>query len=132
MIVPALLLGFAAPAVAQDAKAKVKVTIADDIVREVLGSVDQLINTELSGQIGDAIRTATGTTFTRDELRAMVARQNRDFRVSQEASETKTLQLGATGALELRTLGGNITVAAASGTQTTIEIHRVSHGRTDA
>src|SRR5262245_61014304 len=132
ILVPAVLVGFAAGAEAQDTKAKVKVTIADDIVREVLSSVDQLINTEISGQIGDAIRTATGTSLTRGELRAMVAAQNRDFRISQEARETKTLQLGAAGALELRTMGGDITVAAVSGTQTTIEIVRVSRGRTDA
>src|SRR5262249_30544213 len=88
--------------------------------------------TQISGQIGDAVRTATGSSITRGELRAYLAGQNRDFRVSQEARETKSVRLGATGALELRTVGGNITVSAGSGNEATIEIVRVSRGRTDA
>ncbi len=54
------------------------------------------------------------------------------FRAEQTAKETKTLNLGASGALELRNLAGDISVTAGSGRDVTIEIVRVSRGRTEA
>jgi hypothetical protein len=130
LLMPAALLGWAGRANAQDAR--VKTVVADDIVREVLRSIDRIISTDVAGQIDDAIRTATGSTITRGELRAYIAAQNRDFRITQEDRETKSVRLGAAGALELRTVGGNVTVSAGSGSDATIEIVRVSRGRTEA
>ena len=50
----------------------------------------------------------------------------------QTHKETRTLALGPTGSLELRNIAGPITVTAGSGQDVTIEIVRVSRGRTEA
>jgi len=61
-----------------------------------------------------------------------VIMQNRDFRAEQTDKQTKTLAIGASGSLELRNVVGDITVKAGSGREATVEIVRVSRGRTDA
>jgi DUF4097 and DUF4098 domain-containing protein YvlB len=58
--------------------------------------------------------------------------QNRDFRSEKTERETRKLQIGATGTLEIKNVSGEIVVTAGSGRETTVEIVRVSRGRTDA
>jgi DUF4097 and DUF4098 domain-containing protein YvlB len=65
-------------------------------------------------------------------LAARPAAQSRTWTAEQVDRETKTLQLGATGSLELRNIAGDITVTSGSGRDVTIEIVRRSRGRTDA
>jgi len=125
-------LGVASRAEAQDRQDRVDQVVVRDIVRDVLRSVDRLVNVEIAREIQDAVYAATGSRITIGELRALAAAQNRDFRITQEDRETKTVKLGTAGALELRTVGGEITVSAGTGTDATIEIVRVSRGRTDA
>jgi len=108
------------------------IVIAQDIVDAVLKSVDRIVTTEVAQEIEQAMRAATGTRISAGEWRAFAAAQNRDFQATAEATETKTIKLGAGGALELRTVGGNITVSAGTGADTTVEITRKSRGRTDA
>jgi hypothetical protein len=60
------------------------------------------------------------------------ARQERTFKVEQTHRETRTLAIGATGALDLETHSGDITVTAGGGRDATIEIIRRARGRTDA
>jgi hypothetical protein len=130
--VPLILFGVTGRAEAQDAR--VRVVIPDDVIREVIRSVDRIVTTDLGPQIDAAIRTATRGDFHLGDLRALrdIQNRDRDFRVTQEARETKTLKLGAAGALEVRNMGGNVTVSAVSGGDATIDIVRTSRGRTDA
>lgn len=58
--------------------------------------------------------------------------QNREFRVEQIDRQTKTLALGATGDLSLQNVAGDITVKTSGGRDVSVEIVRVSRGRTEA
>ena len=60
------------------------------------------------------------------------AQRNSSMRAEQTARETKTLNIGATGSLELRNISGDVTVTAGSGRDVAIEIVRLARGRTDA
>jgi len=68
----------------------------------------------------------------RHDLPTMGGWQDRDFRAEQTDRETRTLALGASGSLELRNVRGPISVTAGSGRDVTVEVVRVSRGRTDA
>lgn len=150
----ALVGGAAGPAVAQDVRVQVKIgpRLAEDIrevVQDALRIVHETIGADFGRDLGRDLgrdigreigRTVRGATRSLSPAglgpfeRAMPAGavQNRDFRVVQESRETKTLKLGASGALELKNISGAITVTAGSGTEAVVEIVRVSHGRTDA
>ena len=58
--------------------------------------------------------------------------QERNWNGRAEDRHTRTLAIGANGALELRNLSGDITVTAGSGREATVEVIRRSRGRTDA
>ena len=58
--------------------------------------------------------------------------QDRDYRAEQIDKQTKTLAIGATGSLELRNIVGDIMVKAGGSRDATVEIVRMSRGRTDA
>lgn len=57
---------------------------------------------------------------------------SRDFRAEQTDRQTKTLAIGASGALELKNVIGDITVKAGSARDVKLEIVRIARGRTDA
>ncbi len=63
---------------------------------------------------------------------ATAAAQTPGFKAEQTDRQTKTLAIGATGDLSLKNVVGDITVKAGSGREATVEIVRVSRGRTDA
>lgn len=140
LAVPLMLLGLAGRAHAQDNR--VRVVIPDDLIREVMRSVDRIVISDIGPQIDAAVRAATSGDFPLRDLRALqdlrvfrdVQNRNRerDFRVSQESRETKTLKLGATGALEVRNIAGDITVSAVSGGDATVEIIKTSKAQNDA
>jgi len=58
--------------------------------------------------------------------------QNKDFTAVQMDRATKTLAIGEAGELVLKNVVGDITVKAGGGREATVEIVRVSRGRTDA
>jgi DUF4097 and DUF4098 domain-containing protein YvlB len=58
--------------------------------------------------------------------------QNRDFRAEQTDRQTKTLALGAAGNLNLQNIAGDITVKTGGSRDVTVEVVRVSRGRTEA
>ena len=55
-----------------------------------------------------------------------------EYRAEVVDRETHTLQIGATGSLELKTVSGDIRTVAGSGLAATVEVVRRSRGRTDA
>src|SRR6185295_8128764 len=129
---------------------RVRVAIPDDIIREVMRSVDKIVISDLGPQIDAAVRAATSGDFQFGDLRGLrdlralqdlrvfrdlqnqSRNRERDFRVSQESRETKTLKLGTTGALEVRNIAGDITVTAVSGGDATVEIIKTSKAQNDA
>jgi len=58
--------------------------------------------------------------------------QDKDYKFEQTDKQTKTLAIGANGSLELQNVVGDITVKAGGGREATVEIVRVSRGRTEA
>jgi DUF4097 and DUF4098 domain-containing protein YvlB len=122
--VPALLFGAAPPAVAQDVRVEVVVPV---LIRDVQRIVHQALDADIVRQIQ------------REITQEIVARQRRGgasqreaFTVEREARETRTLRIGADGALDLSTVSGDVTVTAGGGQSASVEIHRVSRGRTEA
>lgn len=60
------------------------------------------------------------------------ASQERNWNGKAEDRQSRTLAIGANGALELRNLSGDITVSVGSGRDATIELVRRARGRTEA
>ena len=58
--------------------------------------------------------------------------QDKDYKFEQTDRQTKTLAIGGNGSLELRNVIGDITVKAGGGREASVEIVRVSRGRTEA
>ncbi|HKV98544.1 MAG TPA: DUF4097 family beta strand repeat-containing protein [Vicinamibacterales bacterium] len=131
-----VMVALTAPTRAQEIRVRVKVDPV--VVEDMKAAIKDAINSDLGREISDAIRDAARETRrTIPELArladaAAAGWQDRNFRFEQKDTETKTLQLGATGSLELKNVSGNITVTAGSGRDTTVQIVRTSKGRTDA
>ena len=90
-------------------------SISREIVRDVQSNMQVL--TQVIG--GNAY---TGTAFN----------QSKDFKAEQTDRQTKTLAIGATGVLTLNNVVGDIVVKTGSGKDVTVEIVRISRGKTDA
>src|SRR6185369_8854618 len=96
LIALALIAGLAGRAEAQDNR--VRVVIPDDLIREVMRSVDRIVISDIGPQIDAAVRAATSGDFQLRDLRALQdlrafrdlqnRNRERDFRVSQESRET--------------------------------------------
>ncbi|HEX5215547.1 MAG TPA: DUF4097 family beta strand repeat-containing protein [Vicinamibacterales bacterium] len=122
-----------------DVRIRVRVDVADEIVREVTREIGRGIrdvvrvvsDPQLSRLVEQAIREAMEGGFEQGGRGAQTGSGNRNFRAEQTARETRTLQLGANGSLELRNLSGDITVTAGSGRDVVVEIIRRSRGRTE-
>lgn len=138
------MFALAVPAHAQQIRVRVKVDPA--VVEDVRAAIQDAINSDVGREIQEAFRDAMRD-VTRDVHReigrelpslsrladaAAAGWQDRNFRSEQKDTETKTLQLGQNGSLELKNVSGNITVTAGSGRDTTVQIVRTSKGRTDA
>jgi len=130
------LAALSVPTSAQEIRVRVKVDPA--VVEDVRAAIQDAINSDIGREIAEALRDAARDTrraipeLTRLADAAAAGWQDRNFRVEQRDSETKTLQLGANGSLELKNVSGNITVTAGSGRDTTVQIVRLSKGRTEA
>ena len=57
---------------------------------------------------------------------------SQDYRAEQTDRQTHSVAIGASGALELKTVSGDITCVAGSGTTASVEVIRRARGRTDA
>lgn len=142
----AIVGGAAVPSAAQTVKVQVDVGVAREIVREIRQVIDLAVVRDIGREISSAVRDALADVRWRDlpwrdvpwhdlpwrELADVAAWQDRDFRVEQTDRETRTLALGPSGSLELRNFSGPISVVAGGGRDVTIEIVRISRGRTDA
>ncbi|MFI5178900.1 MAG: DUF4097 family beta strand repeat-containing protein, partial [Vicinamibacterales bacterium] len=136
IILAGLALGAGTPVRAQDVRVQVNVDPA--VVAELRGALQDALRSDVGREIGAAVRDAVRET-TR-ALPAMAAMgtaaanawQERNFRVEQTDTEKRTLTLGPNGSLDLKNISGDIVVTAGAGRDTTIEIIRKSHGRTDA
>ena len=140
VLVASAILGGSAAAGAQDARIqqKLQIVIPQELMIELqrLGreAFDEDALRDLSREISRAMQDVgrglghfTSTPFTEGAYA-----QDRDFRAEQTDRQTKTLAIGANGSLELKNVVGSISVKAGSGREATVEIVRVSRGRTDA
>ena len=125
-----LAFGTSVPVEAQDDPIRARAVVEAQILREILREVRPAIGPRVRDVIRDVVldvRPAIGPLPLRPD-----ARQNRQFRAEQIDRQTQTLQLGATGLLELGNVAGDISVSAGTGRDVTLEIVRTSRGRTDA
>ncbi len=116
-----IALVLAAGAVERVAAQSVRVQVQVDVQREVLDEIRRVIRD-----------VHVALPWIDDVVGAGWSGQDREFRVEQTDKETRTLALGPNGSLELRNVSGPITVTAGGGRDVTIEIVRVSRGRTEA
>jgi DUF4097 and DUF4098 domain-containing protein YvlB len=135
----------AAPAAqAQDATVRHKqvVVIPHDLAAEVQRMVHEMVENHLardiSRDVGRAMRDLARD-LSRDFSHyapggrgVSVDDQRQDFKAEQSDRKTHTVTLGASGALDLSNVVGDITVKAGSGREATVEVVRTSRGRTDA
>ena len=133
------IFGTAAIAAAQDVEVRIRISpevgrqISRIVQREILPEIQQ----DLRGALRDLTPVISELTPMLSDLAALARSglaglQDRDFRAEQTKRETKTLSLGASGALDLENLGGDIMVTAGSGRDVIVEIVRTSRARTDA
>jgi DUF4097 and DUF4098 domain-containing protein YvlB len=136
VIACAAMLALAAPMHAQEIRVRVKVdrAVAEEVRAAIRDAINSDAGREISGALRDAMRDITRElpSLARMADRAAAEWQDRNFRIEQKDTETRTLQLGSNGSLELKNVSGNITVTAGSGRETTVQIVRTSKGRTDA
>ena len=139
MLVAVAALGGSAVVGAQDARVRrqERIVIPHELILELQKLAREAFGEDafrnLSRELGRAMRDITlelGHYSVRSEGGAAV--QDRDFRAEQTDKQTRTLAIGASGALELKNVVGNITVKAGGPREATVEIVRVSRGRTDA
>jgi hypothetical protein len=143
-ILPALVvtavIGGSAAVAAQDSRSQQKRTVV--IPQEVIIELQRLAHetfgdeafkdlsreiTRAMQHLGRELGHVSGPGF-----HAGPAMQNKDFKFEQTDRQTKTLAIGANGTLELQNIVGDITVKAGGSREATVEIVRVSRGRTEA
>ncbi len=144
-----LVLALAAPAFAQD-DVRIRVRVDPQIAAEIRRAVREAQQSDVAREINEALRDVPwadvgreidealrdGMRETRRALPALAdaagAWQDRNFRAEQKDTQTRTLAIGASGTLDLKNVSGDVTVTAGGGREATVEITRVSRGRTDA
>jgi hypothetical protein len=125
---------------AQDARIRTPHTIV--IPQELIVELQKLARDafgedavrDLGREIGQAMRDLSRELghFSSLQPGVHVLPQNtRDFRAEQTDRQTRTLAIGATGSLELKNVVGDISIKT-GGREVTVEIVRISRGRTDA
>jgi DUF4097 and DUF4098 domain-containing protein YvlB len=121
----------AAPAAAQDADVHVHVAVSPQVARELRREVSQNLGAQVGRDIRGAVRDVLSGLADLGHLDAGAA-QDREFRAEQTDRQTRTLNIGATGSLDLKNVSGDVAVTAGGGRTATVEITRTSRGRTDA
>ncbi|MCF8881070.1 hypothetical protein L5876_14680, partial [Hyphobacterium sp. SN044] len=92
-------------AMAQDVQVRVKVS--HDVAREIQEAVESAVGADIGREIAEAIRSVTVGLPGLGHADAAFL-QNREFRSEQTQRETKKLQVGAAGTLELKNVSGDI------------------------
>jgi hypothetical protein len=119
---------------AQDAQVKQRhLVVPHDVLVQIERLLDETVTRDLARQISRDVSQSMSE-FTRrfGRLPFLDAADQQDFKAQAVDKETHKLAIGATGALELKNVVGDITVKAGSGRDATVEIVRTSRGRTDA
>jgi len=127
-----LVCGFGHPTPARAQENRDLSEVIRDVVQDVTRELGPALR-EVSRELGPALRDVVrelGPALRGVTLEA--AEQNRNYRSERTDRSTRTLALGAAGSLELRNVSGNITVTTGSGRDVTVEIVKLSRGRTDA
>lgn len=129
-----VMVALAAPALAQDVRVQIKIDpeVVQHIREIVRDAAQSDTGREISAAVRDAVRETTRVMPMVNGLIASGAFQDRNFRAEQKDTQTKTVAIGANGSLDLKNVSGDVIVNAGSGRDATIQIVRVSHGRTDA
>lgn len=130
LVLVGLVLAPAAPRTvyAQDVKVKVKLKISSEVAREVERALEEGLPA-VGPDLGLALSDLTTGLLDRS---VELARDNTSNRPAQQTDrQTRTLNLGTAGDLDLSTLAGDITVNAGTGGGT-LEIIRQAHASTDA
>jgi hypothetical protein len=126
----AVLGGGGRPAAAQDVRVEVRLPAV--IVRDVHRIVHAAIGAGVAREIRDAVRGVTTDMTWLAQARGAAGDPRGQFPVERDTRDTRTLRLGSDGWLDLTNVTGDISVTAVGGTTATVEIHRVSRGRTEA
>ena len=135
MVVAAVLLSGLVSGRAEAQQIEIRVVVPKETVevvrqaiaaieRSITQTIDRRVWVDLSREITSAVREGFGG--------VSAVWQDRNFTHEQTDKQTHTLQLGASGSLQLKNIAGDVTVLAGRGQATTVEVTRRSRGRTDA
>ena len=127
LVATSLALVIGAVASAQDRQLTIRVP--NEIVTRIVGDLDDVTEAlaaldALQLDIGRDVASIVHGSLGHLRRGAFGASQNRDFQAERTDRETRSLDLGAAGFLELKNIVGDITVTAGSGTTTSVEIVR--------
>jgi Toastrack DUF4097 len=123
------------PDTAQEIERAVHRAIDNDIVRQITRDVGDTIDAVLAElpRLGKLdLGGINGLSGFGDWNAIQATSRSQDFKIEQTAHETKTVQIGATGMIDLHNISGDVSFVAGSGRDTTIDITRKSRGRTEA
>lgn len=140
-----LTVAAAGTAAAQDVTTRIQTRIQERVQerivvsQELAAQINQLVQTTIGAELGRQLGQDVGRTV-RDAVRSVDTahgmphdfEQGKDFKFEQKDTQTKTLAIGAAGDLTLKNVVGDITVKAGGGKDVTVEIIRVSKGKTEA
>jgi len=112
-----------------------RIVTSQDLIEQIHQLVETTLGASMGQQLGRDLGRSTG-----DMARAMegmhnmssASDQSRDYKFEQKDTQTKPLAIGANGTLTLKNVVGDITVKAGGGKDATVEIIRVSKGKTEA
>jgi hypothetical protein len=140
----AIAAGATVTAAAQDKTIRIeqKIVVPQEVLTEIHRITREIISQQAFRDLGRELGREIGRSMETlgRELGHLSAQphaegtfvQNRDFKAEKTDTQTKTLAIGPTGSLQLHNIVGNITVKAGGGREASVEIVRVSRGRTDA
>lgn len=125
----------------QELRTQIQVHVHERIVntQELMDQIHQLIETSLGASLSQQLsrdlgRSAGEIARAMEGLHAVpaIVEQGRDYQFKQESRETKTLAIGASGTLTLKNIAGDIIVKAGGSRDATVEVVRLSKGKTEA
>jgi len=125
----------------QELRTQIQVHVHERIVntQQLMDQIHQLIETSLGASLSQQLsrdlgRSAGEMARAMEGLHAVpaIVEQGRDYQFKQESRETKTLAIGASGTLTLKNIAGDIIVKAGGSRDATVEVVRVSKGKTEA
>ena len=134
-VVAAVLAG---TGVAQAQDVRIETVVKEEIRRQIEREIDRVAIVVRHGDVGREIGRAIESALSGLDYPGSIDLQTRgrgndnQNRSQDTRTEKRSLAIGASGSLELRNYGGDITVTAGSGNEATVEIVRRARGRSDA